>query len=323
MTVRRYDVHGHAVSVFALEEDVGLAIDRRLRHFATAAGGGDELRFEVAAAGNGRRDGIPRPQGRARSVIDLPRGEAAYFDELDVFYLELDGVRWRCDTGAGLARGSAGDGLAESAWRVSRLFTVPLLELLKRRGLWAVHAALLGRGGRGLLLAGPSGAGKSTLALLLALAGFDLLGDDTLFLRRDGEGGAVRALAFPDEVDVADTTARLLPELRHLVGAPKRPGAAKHQLAVESVSTAPVPAQCDPAVIVFPRVAAKARSVLRPMSADEALLELVPNVLLTEPESSQAHLDAIGALVGQCSSYRLVTGRDVERLSALVGELLE
>jgi hypothetical protein len=45
-----------------------------------------------------------------------------------------------------------------------------------------LHAACVGLGGRGILLMGPSGAGKSTLALHCALAGFDFLSEDSVFV---------------------------------------------------------------------------------------------------------------------------------------------
>ena len=34
--------------------------------------------------------------------------------------------------------------------------------------------------------------------------------------------------AFPDEIDVTDTTAEMFAELRHLPSQPKRPGRTKH-----------------------------------------------------------------------------------------------
>jgi hypothetical protein len=49
-------------------------------------------------------------------------------------------------------------------------------------GLVPLHAACVGRGGRGLLLIGASGAGKSTLALHCALQGTDLLAEDAVFV---------------------------------------------------------------------------------------------------------------------------------------------
>jgi len=51
--------------------------------------------------------------------------------------------------------------------------------------LVSLHAACVGRGGRGLLLMGPSGAGKSTLALLSLLHGFELVSEDSVFVTRD------------------------------------------------------------------------------------------------------------------------------------------
>jgi hypothetical protein len=46
-----------------------------------------------------------------------------------------------------------------------------------------LHAACIGRDGRGLLLMGSSGAGKSTLALHCLMQGMDLLAEDSVFVR--------------------------------------------------------------------------------------------------------------------------------------------
>lgn len=50
-------------------------------------------------------------------------------------------------------------------------------------GLVALHAACVGRAGRGILLLGASGAGKSTLALHCMLRGCDVLAEDAVFVR--------------------------------------------------------------------------------------------------------------------------------------------
>ncbi len=49
-----------------------------------------------------------------------------------------------------------------------------------------LHAACVGRGGRGILLMGPSCAGKSTVALHCLLNGFDFLAEDSVFVAPDG-----------------------------------------------------------------------------------------------------------------------------------------
>jgi hypothetical protein len=48
--------------------------------------------------------------------------------------------------------------------------------------LVSLHAACVGKNGRGILLMGPSGAGKSTIALLCLLGGFDFLSEDSVFV---------------------------------------------------------------------------------------------------------------------------------------------
>jgi len=53
------------------------------------------------------------------------------------------------------------------------------------QGLVPLHAACVGRDGRGVLLMGASGAGKSTVALQCLLQGFDFLSEDSVFVAPD------------------------------------------------------------------------------------------------------------------------------------------
>jgi hypothetical protein len=235
-------------------------------------------------------------------------GEVVYDDRADVLYIDY-GPRLRvlCDVGQGRVRASALGAEPADLWAVSHpLFTLPLVELLKRRGLYGLHAGGVCRNGRALLLPGTSGSGKSTLTLALARAGFGFLGDDTLFLK---EG---RVLAFPDEFDLTDETVSFFPELAPLLAGERPDGWRKRQLRVEKEYGAEVVWDCEPALLVFPRVTGGPESELIPMEPGEALLELVPNVLLTDPGSSQAHLDALAGLAERCRCYRLETGRDLE-----------
>jgi hypothetical protein len=53
------------------------------------------------------------------------------------------------------------------------------------QGLASLHAACVGRAGRGLLLMGPSGSGKSTVTMLCMLRGFDFVSEDSVFVAPD------------------------------------------------------------------------------------------------------------------------------------------
>jgi hypothetical protein len=200
------------------------------------------------------------------------------------------------------------------------MFSLPLMELLRHRGLYYVHAAGLCIDDRGLLVPGTSGCGKSTLALTLVRAGFGFLGDDTLFLAPSDDHP--RILAFPDEIDLTEETVEFFRELRSLPVKKRLPGGKKMQIRAEDVYGAEFIPECTPAILVFPRVAQSEKSVLCPMDRDEAFLELVPNILLTEAHTSQAHLDVLAELVRESDCYRLETGRDFEDLPRLLQDVM-
>ncbi|HYG65358.1 MAG TPA: hypothetical protein VEL74_22440, partial [Thermoanaerobaculia bacterium] len=306
MTRSSYDLHGLRLAINPAQASDGEtmetmgALQARLASLppadgADGGGGPPDLLFEIHTVSGGREHGLARPAA-PRPVYDPPLGEVVYDDGGDILYIE-HGPRLRVLAEPGLGRvrvsahvsgdtGDAGDADGSDVWLLSHpLFTVPLAELLKRRGLYSLHAAGLCLDGRALVLPGTSGSGKSTLALALVRAGFGFLGDDTLFLSRKAEG--LRLLAFPDELDLTDQTVGFFPELAPLLAEGARPGWRKRQLRAEEAYGAQVVWECAPGALVFPRVAGRQESVLTPIDPGEALLELVPNVLLTEPASSQ------------------------------------
>jgi hypothetical protein len=325
MTRGSYDLHGLRLAIDqaqAGDEETTRALHARLALLPAApTGGPTDLTFEIHAAAGDREHDLARPAA-PRPVYDPPLGEVVYDDGGDLLYIE-HGPRLRvlAEPGRGRVRVSARGADGADLWLLSHpLFTVPLAELLKRRGLYSLHAAGLCLDGRALVLPGTSGAGKSTLALALVRAGFGFLGDDTLFLARRPAG--LRLLAFPDEFDLTEQTVGFFPELAPLLDGTERSGWRKRQLRAEKVYGAPVVWECSPGVLVFPRVSGRAESALEPMDAGEALLELAPNVLLTEPASSQAHLDALAELARASRCYRLETGTDLDGAVRLLRDLL-
>jgi hypothetical protein len=206
-------------------------------------------------------------------------------------------------------------------WLISHpLFTLPLIELLKRHGLYSVHAAALSVRGWGVLLAGSTGAGKSTLSIALLRAGCEFLGDDIVFLRPTASG--VRVLGFPDEIDLAEPTSMLFPELGEIFRRPKHPGWPKWSVQADELYSAATVLECEPAALLITRVASSIESRLAPIRADEALIELAPNVLLTDAGAAAAHFAALGQLARGCPAYRLDAGRDFDSLATRLRDLL-
>ena len=121
---------------------------------------------------------------------------------------------------------------------------------------------------------------------------------------------------------MSETTVSFFPELRARLRPDALAGAAKRQLDPAALGAAIV-AGARPALVLFPQIAPGGPSTLEPLSFDDALLELAPNVLLTEPSSSQRHLDALGALVRAGRCFRLTMGRDFDQVTTIIRQLLE
>jgi hypothetical protein len=206
-------------------------------------------------------------------------------------------------------------------WLGSRPFlTLPLVELMKRRGLFCVHAAGLVAGKRAVVIAGPSGSGKTTLTIALVRAGFGFLSDDMIFVRRQESG--VELLSFPDELDVTRATARLFPELRGLGDRPVEPGWSKHRVRVEEVFDVELVHEALPGLLIVPGREPGRASELSALDPDQALVELAPNVLLTEPAAARRHIDALAELVRASACYRLRVGDELEAIPQLLAEAI-
>jgi hypothetical protein len=314
---RHYRLYGLPLTLSA-RPDLLSAMDARLKSFTAGPERQEDLRFDFST---GATHTDRRPDSTLRAVYEPERGEVLYDDASDRLHLTFDRISAVCDPVLGRTHvGLCGQDLADR-WLLSHpVLTLPLLETLKRRGLYSVHAAGLSRAGRAVLVPGSSGAGKTTLTIALARAGFDFLGDDMLFLST--HAGGLRVHAFPDEVDVTASTAEFFPELRPFLSLPREPGWPKWSFRVETVYAAHVAWTCEPAALVFPRIAHTAVSRLESIRSDEALLELLPNVLLTESRACQAHLAALAQLTSTTPCYRLWTGTDFDALPALLGALL-
>jgi hypothetical protein len=318
-----HEVHGLIVEVSADVEPVGDAVRDRLRRFPAGARGEALVRFDYRRVAEDEPHAVERPHGPSRPVYDPPAGEILHFPAQDTLLIDYaDRVRVVCDIAARHVTISVRPSEIGNLWLQSRpMFTLPLLETAKRHGLFGLHAAAASRGGRGLLLPGTSGSGKSTLTIALARGGYDMLGDDLVFLRGDSE--ELDALAFTDDIDVTESTAALFPSLRSELGGPPDPGWPKRAVAPDDDLGASVVTSCRPAALVFPTVGAADRSSLEPLNPAEALLRLAPDVLMTDPAAAQAHLDVLGRLVRGCTCWRLETGRDLDAVPGLLAPLLD
>jgi hypothetical protein len=315
-----YAIHGVTVAVTAADRRAACAVDRRLHGFNSTVPGRPDVGIEYLPPGAELR----APDGVSRPILRTPSGdELSYFPGCDRLFGDLERVRVVCDAPTGRVRVARADHTGRALYVAAHpVTTVCLLELLKRLGRFWVHAACLAQAGRALLVAGPSGAGKSTLALALALApgGPALLSDDATLLV--AANGGVQALGFSDLIGVTADTAARFPALVAPGAAPAH-GFPKHLVPAGALGPAPGGAPAaTPVALVFPRIAGGGASRLLDLSRRDALVELVRDVLLTEPVTTQGHIDALGALVAQVSCHRLEMGSDLGPARELVGGLI-
>ena len=90
---------------------------------------------------------------------------------------------------------------------VRRLFHPVITHILAHVDIFVVHAAAVRRADRGVLILGDSGQGKSTMALAALDDGWELLSDDLVGLRTDGQNTVIRGVpkppAFPHDLAAA------------------------------------------------------------------------------------------------------------------------
>jgi hypothetical protein len=316
------DLHGARIAIRCDHPRVLAALSSRLAPFIVSdhGDGGHDATFDICRASEDDWPSTVRSD-TARVVYDSDLGEVLYSDGDDVLTIDCGSVRVVADLAQSAVRITYSTGADEElALAAHPLFTLPLLELLERRDRFSLHAACVARGDDGLLIAGASGSGKTTLSVALTLDGMSFLSDDMVFLAISE--GTARVLGFPDELDLTDETVRMFPSLTHLEGRPKWGGRPKHQLRPDADMGATIAETCRPRALLLPHLTGARDSELERCSAAEALLELAPNVLLTQAESSQRHLDALGALVRTIPAYSLRLGRDLDHAIALARTVL-
>lgn len=140
-----------------------------------------------------------------------------------------------------------------------------------------LHAAVLERGGRALILPAPSGSGKSTLCAALALSGWRLLSDE-LALIRPSDG---LLLPIPRPVSLKNASIDVIqsrwPDVRFESRVSETSKGVVAHFAPPAAAVASSRAPAAPGWVVLPRYVAGAETRLEPLERAQTLIELVQN----------------------------------------------
>jgi hypothetical protein len=193
--------------------------------------------------------------------------------------------------------------------------------------LVSLHAACVGRGGRGILLMGPSGSGKSTVTLHCLLRGFDMLSEDSVFVSPDrmlATGVANFLHVRPDALRWLGTT-RDAAAIRKSPVIQRRSGVRKFEVDLRrgAYRLAASPLKITAVVFLSPQSAGD-RPLLKPLSKSDLVAKLTAAQAYAANQPKWAAFRkgvlGLGAFELRRGSHPL---EGVDALEALLGSLAQ
>jgi hypothetical protein len=217
----------------------------------------------------------------------------------------------------GKARGFvAGEHLA-SPWILShRIFYVPVLEILRGRGAFYIHAGCVCKGKKCILLCGGSGHGKSTLTYALARAGFSYMSDDAVFIQNNHSG--VEIFAFPEKIKLDQKSRSYFPEFDRFEQSPGKMEIAAARTRIKDFSV-----EGQPHALIFTQIGCGGKSELTKLGRSDALLRLIAqSVSVASKSSVEKHIDILKRIAETSMSFELKLGDSFEGVPELLEKTL-
>ncbi len=189
---------------------------------------------------------------------------------------------------------------------------------LDDRDIQFIHAGLVARGEKGLLLVGKSGSGKTTASIACFLGGFTYLSDDYVALEATAKdnfvGHSLYATCLVDRV-------YRFPALASIAHAPNHGFETKHSVYLADHQAGRFATGIRLAAVVLLKVVDRPDTVYRPAKTIEAMLALAPSSVWILPNSARNTLGKLEGLVTTVPAFWLELGRDVNQISPAVERL--
>lgn len=181
------------------------------------------------------------------------------------------------------------------------------------------HAATLGVGGYGALIAGASGSGKSSTALAGLLNGLDSVGDDYVLVeqgarvvahsvftvfKQDREGLRRAGIAQSD-IDAAELNWH-----------------GKIEFEAAKLSPKGLADRMEIGALLIPEVARLRRTAIEPATARQAVLSLAPSGVFQLPGDTTEGFGFLAGLVRQLPAFRVRLSEDPAEIADAIGSFL-
>lgn len=201
--------------------------------------------------------------------------------------------------------------------RLEDVLFASLAPILRRHGIFMAHAFAVTHDHSATLLVGPSGSGKTTSGLALVAAGWGYLANDVSMLQI--QKSFVFTLPTPGGIGMSKKTAEIVPNLSNIwKSADKLNTASRLYFPPDQI----VSEWAEPAIvsrICFPEIALSGDCYFRPIGKAVALAMLMENSIdRWDHEYLSEHMTLLEALCRQSACSRLIVGRNVNQLPALI-----
>ncbi|MDV2502896.1 MAG: hypothetical protein RX318_02960 [bacterium] len=201
------------------------------------------------------------------------------------------------------------------------LLMAPLMEMLKQRGFFGLHAAALTKDSAGYLFPGNAESGKTTIALSLLKEGFQYLADDKVLLRKEDNG--ITALAFTRRFNIDPNISRYYPELGFLEDLKPLPGTTKRAFDISKVYPGTFLSRCRPKFLIHLHKTSELRSRRTRLSPNESFVRLANQTVPSlRKEITEKQLQLLADLARGTESHLLQIGEDLNGTPERFLELL-
>ena len=218
----------------------------------------------------------------------------------------------------------------EAIWWIASAEAVPLAERAAPfrtilqwwaadHGCLLVHAAAVGRGAAGVLLAGSERAGKSTTAWLCLRHGLRFAGDDYVAITESP----------PDRIHGLYSSLKLDLRRAAALGAPggaaepAGPADEKSVFYLAESHADRLAADLDLRAVLLPRITGGAATTIRRASAAEGLRTLAPTTLYLQPGGRAVAFAVLAGLLRRVPCYVLELGEELDAIAPEIQRFLE
>ena len=178
------------------------------------------------------------------------------------------------------------------------------------------HAAAIGSGRNGILLAGPGGCGKSTTTAAMVMHGLMTAGDDFVLV----DPGAGRVHALYDTLKLDSRGSEWFPELAAHVANRNRESPAKSRIHLWRSRPSALAHQLPVDAILLPRAAGAPKTAITSATVAEAMRALVPSTICLVRGGEAETIRKSAAFLRKTPAYHCALGSDPSEAASTISE---